>query len=75
MLILKPFKRKYFEEAQDELFSGEDMLPFVSFTYTEEVKPSISKPGLNFPATKRKFVLEKVSIYFWQNIVKKVFKL
>jgi len=74
MPIISPFKRRFYDEAIEEPFNGEDMLPFVSNLYedlpTEELEENVSEKTENKITGQ-----EKVKRYFWKSIVNKVFKL
>ncbi len=74
MPIISPFKRRYYNEAEEEPFSGEDMLPFIANLYQESSEQEQKQESSTIEKSKEA-VDKKVERYFLQRVVKKVFKL
>lgn len=74
MYLRRSLNKKYYVETQEEPFCGEDMLPFVALLYNNITTENITPPEVDSNKAERRIASKKVKIYFWQNIVKKVFK-
>ncbi len=73
MPIISPFKRRFYDEAEEETFSGRDMLPFIASLYQETFEQEEKEESFKEETTT--VDKGKAKRYFLPRVVKKVFKL